>query len=216
VKGSLRGQYFKSAELERLANDLLDLYRRQCDFPIRPPLQADLIAESVGLNILWEEVQEEPKTTVCAEIRPDVRLIVINERRRRLLENNPGLYNTTVAHELGHWWLHIDHAALNHEELPGYIRSFAPPREPDGRDRRDERNAHEFMRYLLMPSSLLLPRIEDMNLQSWRSLYRLRDEFGVTITAMKVQLEKLGLTYVDDDGRFHRSHQEAEGQNSLF
>jgi hypothetical protein len=212
----LRGQYFKSTALERLADDLLDIYQRQSGSSLRPPIQAELVAESVGLNILWEEIREEPETTVCAEIRPDERLIVVNERRRGLLENNSGLYNTTVAHELGHWWLHIDHAALNHEELPGYIRSSAPPRRSDGRDRRDERNAHEFMGYLLMPNSLLLPRARGMNLQSWRGLYRLRDDFGVTITAMKVRLEKLGLTYVDDDGRFHRSRREAEGQSSLF
>ena len=212
----MRGQYFTSAELEKLADDLLDIYQRQSGFPLRPPIQADLVAESVGLNILWEEIREEPGTTVCAEIRPDERLIVVNERRRSLLESNLGFYNTTVAHELGHWWLHIDHAALNHEKLVGYVRSFAPPRTQDGRDRRDERNAHEFMGHLLMPRSLLLPRVDDMNLYNWRSLYQLRDEFGVTITAMKVRLETLGLAYVDSDGRFHRSRQEAEGQRSLF
>jgi len=212
----LRGQYFTSAELERLADDLLDIYRQQSRFPLRPPIQADLVAESVRLNILWEEIREGPGTTVCAEIHPDERLIVVNERRRGLLESNPGFYNTTVAHELGHWWLHVDHTALDHEQLPGYIHSSAPPRQPDGRDRRDERNAHEFMGYLLMPSSLLLPKIQGVNLQSWRGLYRLRDDFGVTITAMKVRLEQLGLTYVDDDGRFHKSRREAEGQSPLF
>jgi hypothetical protein len=180
-----------------LANDLLDIYQTQSGSPLRPPIQADLVAESIGLNLLWEEIIEEPETTVCAEVRPDERLIVVNEHRRGLLESNPGLYNTTVAHELGHWWLHVDHAALDHEELPGYMHSYAPPRQPDGRDRRDERNAHEFMSYLLMPRSLLLPRTKGMNLQAWPPLYRLRDEFDVTITAMRVRLENLGLTYLD-------------------
>lgn len=212
----MRGRYFKSAELEGLADDLLDVYRRQTGSDLRLPIQADLAVECVGLNILWEGIPEQPGTTVCAEIRPDERLIVLNERRRTLLEGNPGLYNTTVAHELGHWWLHVDHAALGQTELPGYVRSFAPPRRADGRDRRDERNAHEFMGYLLMPGALLLPKARSLDLRSWRALYRLRDEFGVTITAMKVRLEKLGLTYVDGDGRFHRSRQEAGGQDSLF
>lgn len=183
---------------------------------MRLPVQADLIAESVGLDILWDEIEEEPGTTVFAEICPDQRLIVVNERRRGALDDTPGLYNTTVAHELAHWWLHVDHAALDHEELPGHIHSSAPPRQPDGRDRRDERNAGEFMGYLLMPNSLLLPKSRGVNLQSWRGLYRLRDDFGVTITAMKVRLEKLGLTYVDANGRFYKTRQEAEGQNSFF
>ena len=67
-----------------------------------------------------------------------------------------------------------------------------------------------------MPKTLLLPRAARLDLQSWHDLYKLRDDFSVTISAMKVRLEKLGLTYVDDDGRFHKSHQEAGGQTSLF
>lgn len=212
----MRGQYFDSKELETLAEDLLRIYRRESGSPLRTPIQADLVAESVGLNILWDVISEEPGTTVFAEIRPDERLIVVNERRRRALESTPGLYNTTVAHELGHWWLHVDHEAFDHEELPGFVRSSTPPRPLDGRDRRDERNAHEFMGYLLMPRSLLLPKTESLNLQSWRGLYCLRSDFVVTITAMKVRLEKLGFTYVDGDGQFHKSRQEAEGQTSLF
>ncbi|MDP9411179.1 MAG: ImmA/IrrE family metallo-endopeptidase [Actinomycetota bacterium] len=190
-KRELRGRYFESEELERLADELLRIYRRKSKSPLLPPIQADLVAESVGLNILWEELSEEPGTTACAEIRPDDRLIVVNERRRGLLDGTPGLYNTSVAHELGHWWLHVDHAALGHDELPGYVRSLPSPRRVD---RRDERNAHEFMGYLLMPHSLLLPRAQDLNLQNWRGLYRLRQDFDVTITAMKIRLEKLGLT----------------------
>ena len=98
----MRGQYFESKELERLTDDLLKIYRRESGFPLRLPIQADLIAESVGLNILWDEINEEPGTTICGEIRPDERLIVLNERRCELLESTTGLYNTTVAHELGH------------------------------------------------------------------------------------------------------------------
>jgi hypothetical protein len=212
----LRGQYFRSKELESFANELLGIYGRASGLPFQIQIQADLVAESVGLDILWEEIPEDPGTTVFAEIRPDERLIVVNERRHGALDGTLGLYNTTVAHELGHWWLHVDHAALDHEELPGFIHSSAPPRQPDSRDRRDERNAGEFMGYLLMPHSLLLPKTKGLNLQRWRNLYRLSEDFNVTITAMKIRLEKLGLTYVDSDGRFHKSRREAEGQSPLF
>ena len=67
-----------------------------------------------------------------------------------------------------------------------------------------------------MPRSLLLPSTKGMNLQAWPPLYRLRDEFDVTITAIRVRLENLGLTYVDSQRRFHKSKQAAEGQDSLF
>ncbi len=101
-KRELRGRYFGSGELERLADELLRIYQRKSGSPSLPPIQADLVAESIGLNFLWEEIEEEPGTAVLAELRPDERLIVLNERRRRALETTVGLYNTTVAHELGH------------------------------------------------------------------------------------------------------------------
>lgn len=212
----MRGQYFYSGRLEFLANDLLGIYERKKEVASWPPIKADLVAEVVGLDLLWEEIPEEPGQTICAEVRPEDRLIVMNERRYKLIESTPGYFNTTVAHELGHWWLHVDHSALDHSVIPGFIHSSAPTRQADGRDKRDERNADEFMSYLLMPNSLLLPRAQKLDLQSWRDLYRLRDDFMVTISAMKVRLEKLGLTYVDGNGRFYKSRQEAEGQNSLF
>jgi hypothetical protein len=212
----LRGQYFYPGKLEYLANDLLAIYERKKKSPVRPPIKADLVAESVGLDLLWEVIPEGPNQTILAEVRPEERLIVMNERRYDAIMGTPGYFNTTVAHELGHWWLHIDHTALNHAALPDFIYSAAPYRRPDGRDKRDERNADEFMSYLLMPSSLLHPRAHRLDLQRWSGLYLLRDDFGVTISAMKVRLEKLGLTYVNADGRFYRSNREAGGQSSLF
>lgn len=212
----MRGKWFESEELERRARELLSIYKRRSKAPIRLPIQADLVAESVGLDILWDEIQEEPGSTILAEIRPDERLIVVNEKRRGALDSRPGLYNTTVAHELGHWWLHVDHVALDHRELPGYIRSAAPPRQADGRDQRDERNAGEFMGYLLMPRATMLWKSESLHLRSWPVFYRLRDDFGVTTTAMKIRLKQLEIAYIDDDGRFHKSRQEAEGQGCLL
>jgi hypothetical protein len=212
----VRGRFFYRGRLEYLANDLLAIYERKKGSPVEPPIEADLVAECVGLDMLYEEIPEEPGRTILAEIRPKARLIVVNERRLKFIEEFPGYLNTTIAHELAHWWLHVDHDALDHAALPDFIQSSAPTRPGDGRDKRDEYNADELMSYLLIPKTLLLPRAAKLDLQTWHRLYKLRDAFGVTISAMKVRLEKLGLTYVDDYGRFHKSHQEAGGQSSLF
>ncbi len=212
----MRGQYFSPAKLESLAYDLLARYERKKGSPVRRPVRAETIAESVGLNILWDRVPEKPGTTTCGVLIPDERLIVLNERRLALFEDTPGLYNTVVGHELGHWWLHVDHDALNHSSLPDVVYSSAPAPQNDGRDKGDESNAGGFMGYLLMPSALLLPRLDGLDLQSWPALYRLRDEFEVTVSAMRVRLEKLGLTHLDSKGRFHKSKQAAEGQGTLF
>ncbi len=212
----MRGQFYYPGRLEYLANELLGVHECKKGSPVEPPIEAELVAENVGLDMLYENIPEEPGRTILAEIRPRVRRIVVNERRLNLIEGTPGYLNTTIAHELAHWWLHVDHAALNNDALPEFIHSCAPSRREDGRDKRDEYNADELMSYLLMPKTLLLPRAARVDLQSWRGLYKLRDDFGVTISAMKVRLEKLGLTYVDDDGRFHKSRQEAGGQGPLF
>jgi hypothetical protein len=212
----VRGRFFYPGQLEYLANELLAIFERKKGTLVDPPIEADMVAESVGLDILYEEIPEEPGRTILAEIRPKARLIVVNERQLRFIEEFPGYLNTTIAHELAHWWLHVDHYALGHAALLDFIHSTAPTRLEEGRDKRDEYNADELMSYLLMPKTLLLPRAAKLDLQSWHGLYKLRDDFGVTISAMKVRLEKLGLTYVDDDGRFHKSCQEAGGQGSLF
>lgn len=211
----MRGQYFSSQKLESLADDLLARYEREAGSPLQPPVQAESIAESLGLNLLWDEIPEKPGTTTHGALIPEQRLIVLNERRLQLIESTRGLYNTTIAHEIGHWMLHVDHAALDHVSLPDIVfdSSSAPE---SGLDRRDERNAHEFMGYLLMPSKLLTPRLRGLNLQNWHHLYRLREIFDVTPTALKVRLEKLNLTYLDAERKFHRSKQEARGQTSLF
>jgi hypothetical protein len=172
----VRGQYFSPEKLESLAYDLLARYERKTGCPVQPPVQTDLIAESLGLNILWNYVPEKPGTTTCGVLLPEEHLIVLNECRLALFEDTPGLYNTVVGHELGHWWLHVDHDALDHSSLPDVVYSSAPASEHDGRDKRDESNAGRFMSYLLIPRAFLLPRLKGLNLQSWPPLYRLRDD----------------------------------------
>ena len=72
------------------------------------------------------------------------------------------------------------------------------------------------MSYLLMPARLLMPAIRDVDLRQWRELYRLRDTFQVTITALKIRLEKLNLLYVTDDKKIYPSKQECHGQRRMM
>jgi len=211
----VRGQYFSSEKLESLADNLLTRYERETEAVLEPPVSAESVAENLELNILWDEIPEEPGTTTHGALVPEKRLIVLNEGRLSLFEDSPELYNTTIAHEIGHWVLHVDHAALDHASLPDLAFDSAPVPE-SGLDKRDERNANEFMGYLLMPARLFLPRLQGLNLQNWHHLYHLRETFNVSSTALQIRLEKLNLTYLDDKRRFHKSEQEARGQTSLF
>ena len=66
-----------------------------------------------------------------------------------------------------------------------------------------------------MPSHVLLEAVREVDLLSWPALYDLREQFQVTITALKVRLERLGILYVTEEGRLYPSRQEYEGQIRL-
>ena len=70
-----------------------------------------------------------------------------------------------------------------------------------------ERQAHQFMGFLLMPSHLLRETIRDVDLLSWQNLYELRDLFQVTITVLTVRLARLNLLYISDDRKLYPSRQ---------
>ena len=71
------------------------------------------------------------------------------------------------------------------------------------------------MSFLLMPSSLLWDAVRDVDLTSWPNLYRLRELFQVTISALTIRLERLGVLYVATDGQLYPSLQEYHGQTRL-
>lgn len=81
---------------------------------------------------------------------------------------------------------------------------------------REAWQVNEYASALLMPRDLLIPAVEGLDLTSWPVLYRLRDAFQVSISALRVRLQKLDLIYVTDDGEIHRSAAEYHGQGRLF
>ena len=75
--------------------------------------------------------------------------------------------------------------------------------------------AHRHRGFLLMPSHLLRKAIRDVELTSWPSLYGLRNLFRVTISALTIRLERLGILYVAIDGQLYPSVQEYHGQRRM-
>ncbi len=57
--------------------------------------------------------------------------------------------------------------------------------------------------------------ISDVELTSWPNLYRLRNLFEVTISALMIRLERLSVLYVATDGQLYPSLQEYHGQTRL-
>ena len=210
-------KFLSDSQLEEMAARVLRRYESSNGAVINPPVPVERILEDLlDLNILWDDISEPPRQSILAALDPSSKTVVFNESRRTLITDTPGLYYTVLAHEAGHWEVHVDHGILAQLPLPTLERDFSCLYRSSGpgQDLR-EVQAHRFMGFLLMPSEMLREAIKDVELLRWPALYELRDRFQVTITALKVRLERLGLLYVTEDGDLYPSQQEYEGQMRL-
>ena len=207
--------FIPDIELEMRANLLLERYCREIE-PVSGPLVpveeiADFLLE---LNIEWGPIADTKDQPILAYIHAESKAIKLNDSRRAYFNEFMGTYQFTLAHELGHFDLHLVENELEQLQFDVGRRKVFICR-GSSNDRR-EIQANRFAGYLLMPSGLLRSAVENTDLLHWPNLYRLSERFNVSITALKIRLENLGLLYVDADGSLHRSREEAAGQLSLF
>ena len=210
-------KFLSDPQLEGKAARLLSRYDALYGAVSSPPVPVERILEDVlDLSILWDDISEPPSQSILAALDPGSKTVVFNESRRTVITDTPGLYYTVLAHEVGHWEVQVDHGRLAQRPLPNLGRDFSClyRRSGPGQDLR-EVQAHRFMGFLLMPADLLTEAIKGVDVLSWPTLYGLRDRFQVTISALKVRLERLGLLYVTEDGELYPSRQEYEGQMRL-
>jgi hypothetical protein len=216
----MANRFFTPRRIEELANEVLALYELRSRKNVALPISSEELIDGAlhdQLNTpLWYPIDEPPGRTILAGLAPQDRLIVLNEGRRQLLTENEGLLNTTIAHEIGHWVLHVDQALIDHPALPGFKPALSYTCERSNQLSWDEKNAHRFMGSLLMPRRLVCALAADSDLTCWSGLYELRRQLDVTISALTVRLDELGLAYVAPDGSIHRSRHEARGQQPLL
>jgi hypothetical protein len=237
-------RFYRNEKIELVAEARLSQLEALLSTPLQPPIPIDLLAENVlGLDFLWEVIDELPGEIVLAGLIPKRRLIVLNERHRDLFEHKRGLERSTKGHEMGHWDLFVDPSTLGQPTLPGLGRGEAfelrgsPAgrvrvlqallRDPDGLDllrdlisRADDPNeARAVNRYaaaISMPRAMICAIVAERWPSGWRELYRLAERFEVTISALRVRLDQLGLLHVSEHGRLYASRAEAAGQASLW
>jgi hypothetical protein len=212
----LREHFFSQHTIEERASHLLRRYAQWSGCHIDLPVPVDKIAEGyLDLHLLWEPINPVGPREVIAKLQPFERQVVFNETHLPLFESTVGLERTTLAHEVGHWELHFDQSLLSQFALPGLNQSHSYSVYRDGTKDRRERQAHSYMGYLLMPHSLLMPVLKQFDLLSWSSLYQLRDFLEVTITALNIRLQNLGVLYVGPDGKLYESREVYDGQMKL-
>lgn len=233
----------RNLEIEELAQARIVELANELGRPLSPPIPIDLIAEKrLGLDFLWEPIEELPGETVLGGLIARKRLIVLNETHRRLFAAKPGLERSTKGHEMGHWDLFIDKSTLDHPTLfgtdddgPFALRSSAAgdvaiikmlQADPEGRqllrkiqsraDEPDEARAvNRYAAALAMPADLLRAEAMKIDRTRWPNLYRLRERFDVTISALVVRLQQMELLHVDKSGELYESKDAATGQKTL-
>lgn len=180
----------------------------------------EIIEFHYGLDIAWESIDHFSEDgLVMAAIIPSKRKVIMNESCKELFKEKMGTMNFTMAHELGHWVLHVDDKFNQqtsfdfNEDDTYYCRDLSkkPP---------EEFQADMFAGCLLLPKAILVPLIASLK-DTYREirfpqLYDICKTFEVSISALKVRLHTLNLLYIDDNGKIHKSIDDYNGQMTLF
>jgi hypothetical protein len=235
-------KFYRNAAIEERTEQRIAELEAILGKPVEPPVPLEAIAEQLlGLDFLWEEIDELPGELIYGGLRMEQKLIVLNEKRRALFEEKPGLERSTKGHEMGHWDLfgRSDQPGqlLMFEDDTRFVRRSTPLgdvrvvkaliRTPEGQEllrqiqkRADDpdeaRTVNRYAAALSMPKRLITEEALKIDRRSWPPLYRLAERFEVSITALRVRLEQLNLLYVDAAGRLYESREQATGQRSLF
>ncbi len=235
-------KFYRNAAIEELAEQRIAELEKILGKPVEPPIPLEHIAERLlGLDILWEEIEELPGELIYGGLRMEEKLIILNENRRALFEQKPGLERSTKGHEMGHWDLfgHNDQPGqlLMFEEDTRFVRRSTPTgdirvmsaliKTPEGQEllrqiqkRADDpdeaRAVNRYAAALSMPKRLITEEALKIDRRSWPPLYRLAERFEVSISALTVRLKQLNLLYIDDKKRLFESQEQATGQRSLF
>ena len=136
------------------------------------------------ISLNWPKIQQ----------RNDQINFEINEE---IQEKPKGFIESTIAHEIGHWVLHINHDELELEDAelsenlsdePFVCRGTIE----DARLASIEWQAQYFASCLLMPRHILEEKRVGRDLTKWQHLYKMKDELGVSISNLTNRLQEFG------------------------
>jgi hypothetical protein len=211
-------RFINKPEITATADRLL-VEMRDANCTPKWPQLADLVADYLDLSILWEDFDAVVDGVIAAKIYPTKREIYINNAFPAIRDNS-GLYQSTLAHEIGHWLLHInrdtsgsaidgvnsiqvgilDRASTPQggRSLPEEVflcRSLAGDKIKGGNQRTPEEwrewQAQYFASCLLMPLDKLEEVRRGRNLTNWKHLGAIADELGVTTSNLLNRLQDL-------------------------
>jgi len=209
--------YIPDEQIEKKALAMLRSFEAFYGQEVTPPVPVDKIIEQhLDIVLDWDVIEETEDEKILGLLDFEKKIIRMNETHRNHFKYYIGTEAYTMGHEIGHWDLHvvkegepIQLALMTFSEALPYLCRQAKS------DRR-EIQAEIYASFLLMPNHLLVKAIEDVDLTIWPSLYQLRDDFGVSITALTKRLMGLGLIYIRKDKKIFTSEGEMLGAKSFL
>lgn len=206
-------RYYTKEEIEHKANDVLKIMEAE-NFPPRWPFDATRTADALEIRVYEDSIPPDSQGKIVAKILPLQRQIVLNQDSSEL---HGGFRESTIAHEIGHWVLHI-----NQDEADGLteqlelslgvedaVRLFLCRSANDKifqsniktQLEKIEWQAQYFASCLLMPVYMLEQAQKPRNLTRWSHLYAMADELGVTISNLTNRLKGLGWIQISKNSK---------------
>lgn len=196
-------RFMSKIEIEAAALDVLLKMQANPKYSLQLPLDASRVAEFLDLDLVWDSIPQDEGGEIAARILPLEKLIEINEDIPKL---RSGFGESTIAHEIGHWVLHIDsqeverYQRLRKKGIEIQVKPLLC-RNEDNSIAGIEWQAQYFAGCLLMPQHILTKIIRDKDLTKWQILYQIAEELGVTISNLMTRLQDLGWIYLERDSR---------------
>ncbi len=197
-------RFYPKPEIEGRANDLLLRMEFTPNWKPSWPLEVDRVADFLDLGVVWDRIPADEYGPIAARILPLSRQIELNEE---ILSLPAGFLASTLAHEIGHWMLHINHAEVQEGIEPTLLRRNAGdtlicrPSTSLKELEAIEWQAQYFASCLLMPEAVLKECCHHQDLTRWSTLYQLRDQLGVTISNLVNRLQDLGWIEIPQGSR---------------
>lgn len=213
-----KARWLTTDQIDGKAERLLYEYGQAFGPVAAPPVPASKIVEAhLDLAIDWCTIPETDGERILACLSPDDGEVRFNETHRAFFEEYFGTETFTLAHEAGHWVLHVQET----DAIQMALLDDAPRKEflcrATGTGSLDsfEFQAHRFAAALVMPEVMVRAYAAQIDLYRWPTLYDMREAFDVSISALLKRLEALKLLYVAPDKGLWPSREDYFGQSKL-